>query len=472
MSLFNNLAAHKNNTALILANETSISFNELACLADNLGSNFTEKALVLIISKFSHEPVIGYVSAIKSKSVVMFADEKLSYDEILQQIESYQPDFVFGPASFFDDNTKLEYSIVSTLDNYKLARTKNTTLRAIFSDLALLLPTSGTLGTSKFVRLSYNNLLKNAQSIIEYLEIKALDRAITTMPLSYSYMLSIVNSHLCAGASIVICEHSIVTKHFWQIARRNGITSLNGVPIFFDFLIKMGLEKIELPSLRVITQAGGRLDTNKAKKMIKFAQNKKIEYVTMYGQTEASPRIAYLEWKHANEKLGSIGKPLPGIDLWLKSHNGEKITKPHCQGEIMVAGENVCLGYANSSSDLQRGDDNGGVLSTGDIAYQDKEGFFYIVGRLKRIAKLNGIRISLDDLETKAQDVGHKIFCLEDGDKIRVFYDKLENRISIETLLQKLTKQNKLGFSLTKIDKIPLLENGKVNYQELSQIKR
>jgi long-chain acyl-CoA synthetase len=470
MPLFDNFNCYKENIAFIFQNNKKMTYSELGKEVEKLGEHLKENTLLLIVAQISIEPIIGYIAALNKKTAIMFVDIKTSKPDVQKIINEYNPDFVFAPNDWFDNQDCLGRDSFFDYQKYKILKRTKLNPSQINSSLSILLPTSGSLGVSKFVRISHDNIESNTNSIICYLKITENDRAITTMPIGYSYMLSILNTHLHAGASIVICPHSILEKEFWHQAQLHQISSLSGVPVFFQMLIRLGLEKMSIPSLRQVTQAGGKLSDALTEKMINFCQSQKIEFITMYGQTEASPRISFLDWESAKTKIGSIGKAIPGVKIWLEFPNGDKINTPDTNGEIVVSGKNICLGYAESEDDLIRGDDNKGVLKTGDIGRQDSDGFYYITGRIKRIAKVNGLRMNLDDIEQKMKEVGLNIACIERDNKICVFFDDALEPRDVISMLHAQTGQKRTVFTCIHVSALPMTSNNKINYKKLTEM--
>ena len=262
-----------------------------------------------------------------------------------------------------------------------------------------MLTTSGSTGSPKLVRLSYNNLLSNAISISKYLRINQNERPITTLPIHYSFGMSIINSHLISGSTILLTNKSIFSPEFWKFLKTNKPTSISGVPFTFEMLKKLRFFSMDLPSIKSITQAGGKMDLNLNKEIAEYCKKTNKHLYVMYGQTEASPRISYVPYQKALEKIGSIGIPIPDGKLSLIDSDRNIINDVEVEGELVYEGPNVCLGYASKISDLAKGDENGGILFTGDIAYRDNECFFYVTGREKRFIKLFGNRINLDYVE-------------------------------------------------------------------------
>jgi acyl-CoA synthetase (AMP-forming)/AMP-acid ligase II len=277
---------------------------------------------------------------------------------------------------------------------------------ALHENLALLLSTSGTTGSPKLVRLSHQNLAANAASIASYLDISPGDRPVTALPMHYSFGLSVIHSHLLSGATLLLTSESIASRAFWEFFGAQSGTSFSGVPAMYDMLRKLRFAQMQLPSIRTLTQAGGRLGTESIEYFAALAQTRGWRFFVMYGQTEASPRMAYLPPERALDRPASIGRAVPGGSLGLVNGTGEPVTAPFTEGELIYRGPNVMMGYAEKPEDLALGDVAKGVLATGDLAYFDEEGLFYVTGRKKRFIKVFGNRISLDDVEAFAKATG------------------------------------------------------------------
>ena len=259
----------------------------------------------------------------------------------------------------------------------------------VHPDLALLLTTSGSTGSPKLVRLTLRNLAANAESIAQYLQLTPQERPITSLPMSYSYGLSVINSHLQVGATIVFTEDGVLQREFWDAVDQHHCTSFAGVPYTYQMLLQTGLLNKKGSSLRTLTQAGGRLEERYIQQMYDLAMARGWKFMVMYGQTEATARISYVPFERLGGKVGSVGIAIPNGLLSVDEHTGE----------LVYRGPNVMLGYAECRDDLAKGDELHGVLRTGDLARQDDDGYFYITGRLKRFLKLFGKRFNLDDVE-------------------------------------------------------------------------
>jgi acyl-CoA synthetase (AMP-forming)/AMP-acid ligase II len=375
-----------------------------------------------------------------------------------------------------DHGPKAPPEAISTLYRPNLIQRAGTNTPLLFDphplpmdpQLAVLLSTSGTTGATKLVKLSFQNIQSNALSICDYLSITAADTAITTLPLHYSYGMSVLNSYLAAGARLVLTEDSIISDEFWTQARQGGVTSLALVPTQFELLEKIGFDHETLPTLRYITQAGGRLDPVLAQRFARAARDDGWQLVIMYGQTEASPRIAYVPPEEALVSAHTIGRVIPGGQLWIEDVEGRQIEDTGVAGELVYQGPNVMMGYALSWADLASpaGSD---ILKTGDIAMREASGFFRITGRASRFVKLFGLRISLDEIETQLRQAGCRAYVSGNDHGVVVFVQGATTDM-LPLLGNSLAERYALPASAIRVvalSEVPLLPSGKVAYQAL-----
>ena len=283
-------------------------------------------------------------------------------------------------------------------------------------DLALLMSTSGSTGSPKLVRLSRTNLLSNACAIGDYLDLRATDTAITTLPLHYCYGLSVLHSHLAAGATIVLSDHSVADEAFWQLAVDVRITGLAGVPYTFDLLASAGFDERvrDLPDLRYVTQAGGRLAPERVRAHAELGQREGHDFYVMYGQTEATARMAYLPPSLTLQHPEAVGVAVPGGSLRVHEPDADGV------GELVYAGPNVMMGYATEPADLARSADLT-ELFTGDLARIGPEGLVEVVGRHDRVAKLFGLRLDLARIEQGLSHLDPTLHLVVDGEVLHAF---------------------------------------------------
>jgi len=339
-------------------------------------------------------------------------------------------------------------------------------------DLALLLSTSGSTGSPRLVRLSRQNLQSNAESISSYLNITSDDRPITSLPMHYSFGLSVINTHLLSGSCLLLTADSVMERSFWTFMKEAGATSFSGVPTTYNLLQRLRFERMNLPELRVLTQAGGRLAQESVQWFGKLAKSRNMKFFAMYGQTEATARISYLPSEFTLEKSGSIGVAIPEGELFLRNTQGERITRVGEVGELVYRGKNVMQGYAETKKELCLGDGLHGELATGDLAQQDSEGFFYIVGRLKRFIKIHGNRFGLDEIEERIQKIGITAYVTGRDDLLLIALvdSQADNEIDAAMLATTLTRDYSLHHSVVRViscSDVPKSSAGKVQYAEL-----
>ena len=362
-----------------------------------------------------------------------------------------------------------KYEIVCEIIGYCLVRTDFTCCYNLNENLAILLTTSGSTGSFKLVRQSYKNITSNTNSIIEYLKLDSTERSISTLPMHYTYGLSIINTHLKVGASLVLTEKTLMQREFWKQLKEFRVTSFGGVPYTYEMLEKLRFFRMDLPHLKTMTQAGGRLGLGLHKKFAEYALKNGKKFVVMYGQTEATARMSYLPPEKSLEKAGSIGIAIPGGEFSLVGKNSEPITEPKTQGELVYRGENVTLGYAKCVGDLAKGDERSGVLKTGDMAKFDEDGFYYIVGRKKRFLKIFGSRVNLDEAEQLLRLEFEDIDCACCGvdDKMYVFINKQEKTDDVLKFISSKMSLHHSAFRVLHVEKIPRNESGKILYPAL-----
>lgn len=433
---------------------------------DVLFSEISSGSLVILLCQNQYESVFFYINAIERGVVPIMVDAESDPSLVNALIMEYHPDYIFTPST---KGAQFEnYLFGHNLKNYTLLKSNQESSTSLNSELALLLSTSGTTGSPKLVRLSYNNLVSNASSISEYLELDSKDVAISSLPMNYSFGLSIINSHLFVGGSVLMTTESITQRRFWELFKNFKVSSLSGVPYTFEILQKFRLLNADLPSLKTLTQAGGKLSNELIEHFVQFTSKKSIKFFVMYGQTEGTARLSYLPPQYTMEKIGSIGKPIPNGEFCIIDESGNKIEQPGTSGELIYTGPNVMLGYAECKADLTRGNEKDGRLHTGDIALFDDDGFYFIVGRIKRFIKLFGNRVNLDDLERLLIDKGVLTVCTGEDNALFIYILKQEDYDLVKEFLNKKLGIHSSVFDIRIIDEIPRNASGKTLYSKLS----
>ena len=460
------LARHGDRTAVATAGQR-LSYLELAArvdvMADRLGP---DRRLVLISGGNDIDTLVIYLASLRGGHPVILTGVR---GDLLRDLTAtYDPDVVVEPGD--GGPVLLERRAISSHD--------------LHPDLALMLSTSGSTGSPKLVRLSYDNLAANAASIADFLDIRDSDRAPTTLPMHYCYGLSVVNSHLLRGATLVLTDLSVVDDCFWDLFRSEGATSLAAVPYTFDLLDRIGFADIELPTLRYLTQAGGRLAPEQVRRYAELGQRRGFDLFVMYGQTEATARMAYLPPALALTHPQSVGVPVPGGSFRLRPLEGRSdhysgatgdSDSDSDWGELVYSGANVMLGYAETPADLGRGR-TVEELRTGDVARRTDGGLYEILGRLDRHAKLFGLRIDLDRVERTLTAAGLRAACAADGNCLIVALeheptgDGACDLAWARGLAARRCGLPQRAVEVTSVPRLPVTDNGKVDYRAVARL--
>ena len=454
------LNKHRDNLCLIGEND-SYTYKEVDELCKKLEAFLPfKKSLILVKAKTNIETIVGYLSLLRLNHAFIMLDSSINRELLNNIMETYRPNYIW-------EEVDKSYDYLYTFKTYGL-RVNSNRKHKLNNDLSLMLSTSGTTGSPKMVKLTKKNIYANCDSIVEYLKIDSSHKAITNLPLYYSYGLSVINTHLAQGAAIVVTDKSILSKEFWEIFKNNSVTTLNGVPYNYEVFRIIGLMKMDLPSLKYMTQAGGKLNQKLVIEYAKWSKDKNIDFYVMYGQTEATARISYLPPKNNIEKSNSIGIPIPNGKLYLKDLNSDEIIEENYKdGELIYQGDNVMLGYATSLEDLSQDGDLEGILHTGDVAHKDEDGYFYITGRLKRFIKIHGNRVGLDEIEQFLKSNNLDALCTGIDNKLMI---ATTNESIVENIKNIVTKHYALHHSVIKVKKIeqyPVTSAGKIQYQEI-----
>jgi acyl-CoA synthetase (AMP-forming)/AMP-acid ligase II len=324
----------------------------------------------------------------------------------------------------------------------------------------VLLPTSGSTGSPKYARISRAALVASATGIADVLALGPGERGLANLPLHYSYGLSVLVSHLVGGGAVVLTGHSAIRPEHWDVVRDQRVTSLPGVPYSYQLYDRVGVLDLALPHLRSMTQAGGRLDADTVRRYHAGLAAAGRRFHVMYGQTEATSRMSVLDPDDLPEHAGAVGRPVPGGSFRIDDL-GDGV------GEVVYSGPNVMLGYAHGRADLARPDELGGVLATGDVGRLDGDGRLWLTGRLKRIVKLYGERVSLDDIEQLARPWGPAVAAETGPDRLAVYVEGDVPEGAARTLERRLGVPPRT-VEVVGVDELPRTASGKVDYARLA----
>jgi acyl-coenzyme A synthetase/AMP-(fatty) acid ligase len=449
-----------------VASGRTLAGEELDAEVFRLAAALGELAPGVVFARMSVDldSVLRYLAAFEAGRAVALIDPALDGDVLAELISRFRPVSVLAapegdaPEGYASDG-----------GNWTRVSADGVTPHP---HLAVLLPTSGSTGNPKLVRLSRGAILSNAGAIAEVLGIDADEVAPTSLPLHYSYGLSVLNSHLVRGATVVIEASGVLGRGFWDAVVEHKATSLAGVPYHYEILRRLKFAPEKYPSLRTLTQAGGKLRDELITEFNNKIRAADGRMFVMYGQTEAAPRMTTMPAERLAEKPGSVGPALPGGKFSVRRDDGSETTHPKITGEIVYRGPNVMMGYADNEFELASGDDFGGVLATGDLGYLDQDGFLFITGRLKRIGKVFGHRMNLDDLEqaTRTASPGMDVVAaIAAGDKVVLFAEGVDQETckAASRALSERLHLHVSGFDVRPIDAIPLLASGKIDYRAL-----
>ena len=465
-----NFEKFKENFAVITDKGEKLTYNDLAAVSKTFAEAVSKKGLLFCLCENRIGSLVGYVASMEYHIPIVLLDGSKDMSVLQNLVIIYQPEYIWAESEKVGEiggETIYKYASYSL---QKMSYQVEVEKPEINSELALCLTTSGSTGSPKFVRLSSNNVLANAESIAEYLEIDENERPVTTLPSYYSYGVSVINSHLIKGATILLTEGTVAQRDFWSFLKEQKATSIAGVPYTYEMLKMLRFMRMDLPYLKTMTQAGGKLNKDIAKEYIEWAQSKDKRFFVMYGQTEATARMSYLPLEHALDKYASIGIAIPRGKFSLIDVNGNAIEEPDVDGELIYEGPNVSLGYAECRADLAKGDENNGVLHTGDVARCDADGYYYITGRLKRFVKVWGNRCNLDATEQLVKAITTSCACVGVDDKITIFVTEQGLEEKIVKLLVEKTGFNNRAFEVRVIDAIPVKSSGKLDYPAMQEM--
>lgn len=445
------------NTAVIYPTG-SLSYLQLELLVVEFMALLPEsRSLVALQCNNDLDTLVAYLACLKKRVAMLLMDGQKNIEESASLLATFR--------------------VSAVIQRGHITRSQKQTT-VIDPRLAIMISTSGSTGSAKQVALSYENLAANSQSICDFLPIISSDTAITTLPFQYSYGLSIINTHLQKGACILLSDNPVTSREFWSLLDKFNVSSFAGVPYTYEMLKRLGFLRKKYSSIRYLSQAGGRLSDDLTEALSVHLRSQGKQFYVMYGQTEATARMSWLAPEKLPDKVGAIGNPIPGGKFTLLNED-RVVDEPDQIGELIYQGPNIMLGYAVNAADLATFNPPG-CLHTGDLAKRDEDGDYYIVGRLKRIVKIFGSRINLDEIEKLLEIQGY--YAKVVGSDLRLYIAlNDENRGEVDDfsssdrgteVIQYLAKTLRLHpsvISLSLMDAFPLKINQKIDYTRLLQ---
>jgi acyl-coenzyme A synthetase/AMP-(fatty) acid ligase len=447
----------RTSVAVIDDSGMSLTYGDICDFSQKFAKYLPERSLIFLFSENRIGSLLGYTSSLINRIVPLILSSKTEKSLYQNLYEKYMPEYLWTPDEMA---AELGYEKVFSDYGFTLLKTGNTP-KVLYNDLSLLLPTSGSTGSPKLVRHSYRNIEANAYNVLRMFNLTSSERAMAILPMHYTMGLSVIASHLLAGATLLLSGRSLLDKGFWDMLKE--ATSFTGVPYSYDIMMKMRFTRMDLPNLRIITQGGGKLTEEMFNALALYAKESGKQFIPTYGQSECTARMAYLPADLALEKICSIGKAEPGGQLSIIDNDGNETFEGEATGEMVFRGENVTLGYANCIEDLSKGDENHGVMHTGDLARRDADGCYYIVGRLKRFLKIFGLRIGLDEVENIIKSTYNvDCYCKGTDEKLIVLITNSEISEGLPDFIEEKTHLFHKNIEIVVVDKILRNEAGKV----------
>ena len=429
----------------------TVSYAELAQRASAFAAGLRPgRKLIAIEASLSSHAIAAYLGALRDgHAVILMPTEDESARRSIE--ERFRPDLCYRRVA----------------GRWRLLDGAAPGSEPLHPALALVLLTSGSTGHGKGVRLSRGALAANAGAIAQFLGLRADDRGVLHLPLHYSYGLSVLNSHLAAGASLHVTEASILDTGFLEALRDRRCTNFPGVPHSFELLESVGFRDESFPDLRLMTVAGGRMPEQMVRRYRDHLAASGKQLFVMYGQTEATARIAYLPPALLDRHPDRIGIAIPGGELGLVDDDGRAVGTADTVGELVYRGPNVMMGYAEGRADLGRGPELD-MLRTGDLADRDRSGLYRIVGRTKRMSKIGGVRIGHDALEAALAKAGIAAAVVGDDRRLVAFHAPSHATLEVR---QELAAASGLAWrhvDARVLEALPRLASGKIDYQALA----
>lgn len=443
----------------------TLTYGDVCGTIEELRALNLSRSIILCLCENCAGALVGYLAFENNGQVPLLLSSGLD-EGLRNNLDSlYTPGYYWVPVSNAEEmGGRQLYSAYG----YVLLQTENAPY-PLHDQLSMLLTTSGSTGSPKLIRHKYGNLEANAENVAKVFSWTPDEIGICDLPMNYTMGLNVINSHLFAGASVLMVKANLMDPDFWEFIRVNEGTNFCGVPFSYEVMRRVGFDKMDLPKLRTLAEGGGKLTDRMFQWIATYAKNSGKRFCATFGTSETSARMAFLDPDRALEKIGSIGKAIPAGELFLLDEvRGEDGSMT---GELGYRGPNVTMGYALSRDDLMKGDEFCGEYHTGDIARRDAEGFYYIIGRKGRFLKLFGLRVSLDETERilKAQYPDADFVCTGDDRKMNIFTTEENLKDEVIPFLSKKTNLHHSALRAIVIREIPRNDYGKVKFAELEQ---
>jgi acyl-CoA synthetase (AMP-forming)/AMP-acid ligase II len=476
-----------------------MNFGEIDILSNKVGNYLKEIGVkrgdrIALLYENSHDYIINYYGILKAGAVTVALNTETTPEALAYLLNDCGAKAIITSKKYsrylipaikktpylknviIDQDDLTAYQEIGHCDQIRLkdiydgGSKQNPDVRCIDLDIASIVYTSGSTGKPKGVMLSHLNIVFNTKSIVEYLKLTSKDRIMVVLPFYYIYGKSLLNTHFFTGGSVVIDNRFAFPNVILDTMKKTEATGFSGVPSTFMIMLnKSTVRKYKFDSLRYITQAGGAMAPAVQKEVQKVFDP--AELFVMYGATEASARLSYLDPKMLSKKWGSIGKAIPNVDLFVADENGNEKRQGET-GEIAACGSNLMSGYWNDPEETNKVLKHG-LYYTGDLGRMDEDGFLYVVGRKKDMIKVGGERISAKEIEEAILEINEvheaAVIGVDDqtlGEAIKAFIVLRENGNIHDDEIRKYLKKKLPLFKQPKYfefrENLPKNESGKV----------
>ncbi len=441
----------------------SATYGDIQELVHRMEDCALPRSVVFCLCRNSVGSLAGYLALESVGMVPLLLDAQLDAALLATLDAEYQPWAYWMPSTAVQAH---EEDILLRYADYVLVRTGHDT-SPLHDQLSLLLTTSGSTGSAKLVRHKQGNLESNAKAVAEVFGWNTAERALCALPMNYTMGLNVIHSHLYSGGCVLLAASNLMAPEFWDFAKAEEATSFCGVPYSYEIFRRLRFERRGLDSLTTLAEGGDRLSDAAFRWLAETCAATDRRFFATFGTTETSARMTYLPPELALEKTGSIGRAFPHGEAFLVDEEGNRVEG---EGELCYRGPNVTMGYAQCRADLERGDDFQGEYHTGDLAQQDEDGCFYIVGRKKRFLKLFGLRVSMDEMERLiAEEFQCECACGGTDKRMVLYVVTDQDPELIRSFASQKTGIHQSAFAVELREAIPRNEYGKISYAALEE---
>lgn len=453
-------------TALIDNEGNRLTYEELTGEIRKAAGWVESRSVIFILCSNTVGAVVGYLGFIEAGAVPLVLNRSIDEQLLKDLTETYTPAYLWMPE---EAANRYSYEEVYRAYGYVLMYTGNEKY-PLHEELQFLMATSGSTGSPKLVRYKRGNLEANAKNVAIAFGWTEAERPVCDLGMQYTMGLNVINTHLYVGATVLLTTYNLLSSDFWDYVKIEKATNFTGVPFSYDILHRLRFERMNLPYLKTIASGGGKLTDERFRQLAEYAKENGKRFISSFGTTETSARMACLPPELAMEKTGSIGRAIPEGELFLVDPEGHVLSEAEAEGELCYRGPNVTMGYALCREDLSRPDDFKGVYHTGDLARRDADGCYYVTGRLSRFLKILSYRISLDRCEQLIQqEFGIECACAGTDARMNIYLTDGSYQNKIQEFIVEKTGLYKSNFKVITVPRILRNDSGKIRYREMDE---